>query len=279
MSLLEEVVSEEKFEKSTKAFKKFMYCALCAGVILIGVTTVRSYYSNLSIDKNRKLTEMIMKNDIDEKFLTSTGPNLADHGTSYKDTAFWLGYLNLIKMHLEDVKSGKKKLSDFDIWSVESQKNAHTDKESKIDQKILSDIRHDTNSSLGSEESKKQKILVPLEAMIKSSDDFLSSSAILYMAMLLTDYPKEFSKEYAAKFFANLDLRKVGSAGVLLKALWVKENDPNALSNFIKEQNLMESNAISNSSSNNSIVEGSNFKNPSVQSESILNFLKILNRS
>lgn len=74
MSILDEAILEEKFEKNVKIFKKLLYITGFFAVLLIVYAAIIGYYNQLTYDYNRRITLDILNNSVNISQLTKDSP-------------------------------------------------------------------------------------------------------------------------------------------------------------------------------------------------------------
>lgn len=238
MNLLDEAISEAKFERNIKIFKTTLYFAAIFGALLIIYSLISNYFHNKSVEYNRAITIDILHNSVDLSKLKK------DVNINY------VAKLKYISNFLSTFKPQEY---------VDSKTNSNSQFANKIEEKFqINVINH-------------------LENLQNSNDLFIKIVAYDYMGKLILDHPEYFTKKYAEKFIHTIDeiINKVNlddknssenlnkfnkiSNLILIKALWLKNYDAaNFLTFYEKIKNLynLNSQTQDNKSKNLTIESG-----------------------
>lgn len=219
MNLLDEVISEKKFERNIKILKKIILFAVILGGVLIAYVLYVSNKEKQAEAYNANITQEILDN-----FALSNNP-------SKKLTEF-NKILNIEQMPINTIKQFSIIKNNIEYFASQNEKNIDITKQNSFNENVY----------------------IPLKDLISSSDILLQKLAKKYLAMLMLDMNYFFNKEDVSSYFISLEMDEENFTSdlIILKAIWIKNNlnkeeTSKYLSKYIKKikeqnENLLKSN-------------------------------------
>ncbi len=229
MNLLEEAISDEKFERNIKIFRKILYTSIILGIGLVSYFSITGYFYQQTYHYNRKITIDILNNSVELDKLKN------DSKINY--IAKFKFISNFITKSAETLDDS----SDVDINNINTTQFANDVNRVKAQfaNKIDPEFR--------------LNVIDILEDLKSSSNRFVSELALDYLGKLILDQPRNFTHDYALKYFTEigqiidtkldvkLDNVSRGNVSrgfdevsnlILLKGIWLKKINIEEFFNF-----------------------------------------------